>query len=51
MSNKLDARGVEMAREIKSVILRNRATLARDAAGVVSLAAMLVVALHLPNLI
>ncbi len=40
-----------MARDIKSVILRNRDTLARDAAGVASLVAMLIVALHLPNLI
>jgi hypothetical protein len=40
-----------MAKELKSVILRNRATLARDAAGVASLIAMLVVALHLPSFI
>jgi hypothetical protein len=40
-----------MAKDIKSVILRNRATLMRDAAGVASLVAMLVVALHLPSFI
>lgn len=40
-----------MARELKTVILRNRTTLWRDAAGVVSLVAMLIVGLNLPNLI
>lgn len=40
-----------MARDLKAVILRNRRTLPRDAAGVVSLVAMLVVGLHLPNLL
>ena len=40
-----------MAKELKSVILRNRATLLADAAGVAALAAMLVVALHLPSYI
>lgn len=40
-----------MARDLKAVILRNRATLARDAAGVISLVAMLIVGLHLPTLI
>ncbi len=40
-----------MAKELKTVILRNRTTLLRDAAGVVSLVAMLIVGLNLPNLI
>lgn len=40
-----------MAKELKSVILRNRATLLRDGAGVISLVAMLIVGLNLPNLI
>ena len=40
-----------MTKDIKFVILRNRATLGRDAIGVVSLIAMLLVALNLPNFI
>jgi hypothetical protein len=40
-----------MVKELKSVILRNRVTMLRDAAGVVSLIAMLIVGLNLPNLI
>lgn len=40
-----------MATELKTVILRNRATILRDAAGVVSLVAMLIVGLNLPTLI
>jgi hypothetical protein len=40
-----------MAQELKTVILRNRTTLWRDGAGVVSLVAMLIVGLNLPNLI
>jgi hypothetical protein len=40
-----------MASELRSVLLRNRATLARDAVGVAALVAMLVVALHLPGLV
>ncbi|HQU67460.1 MAG TPA: hypothetical protein PLI43_04625 [Albidovulum sp.] len=40
-----------MAKELQSVILRNRSTLLRDGAGVVSLIAMLIVGLNLPSLI
>lgn len=38
-----------MTRELKSALIRTRATLAGDAAGVVSLVAMLVVGLNLPS--
>jgi len=38
-----------MAREVKSALMRARGTLIEDAAGVVSLVAMLFVALHLPS--
>lgn len=38
-----------MLREVKSALIQARGTLIEDAAGVVSLAAMLVVALHLPS--
>lgn len=36
--------------ELKAAFLRSRATLAQDLAGVLALAAILVVALHLPQL-
>jgi hypothetical protein len=38
-----------MATELKSALFRARRTLVQDAAGVVSLAAMLVVGLNLPS--
>ena len=38
-----------MISELRSALIRARRTLAQDAAGVVSLAAMLVVALNLPS--
>lgn len=41
----------EMPTDLRSVLLRARATLAGDAAAVVSLVAMLIVALHLPGFV
>lgn len=38
-----------MAREVKSALIRARGTLVQDAAGVLSLVAMLFVALYLPS--
>ncbi|MFN6951513.1 MAG: hypothetical protein ACK4NE_02820 [Albidovulum sp.] len=38
-----------MALELKAALVRARATLVEDAAGVVSLAAILIVSLHLPS--
>ncbi|WP_291338241.1 hypothetical protein [Albidovulum sp.] len=39
-----------MAREVRSALIRARGTLVQDAAGVLSLIAMLLVALHLPSI-
>lgn len=41
----------DMAMDLGSVLLRARKTLAGDAAGLVSLVAMLIVALHLPGIV
>ncbi|WP_413863910.1 hypothetical protein [Albidovulum sp.] len=40
---------VAMTRELKSALIRARGTLIGDAAGVMSLGAMLFVGLHLPS--
>lgn len=41
---------LSMAREVRSALIRARGTLVQDAAGVLSLIAMLLVALHLPSI-
>ena len=42
---------LKMIKDVKDVIARSHASLLADALGAVSLMAILVVALHLPNLI
>ena len=43
-------RSLPMIKDVKDVIARSHSSLLADALGAVSLMAMLVVALHLPNL-